>query len=65
MFLAPFFRAQIEVFAWALQRGVLGQVGSNFGQAHRDKSYEDCHSDGRVGMLTTWNLARIWSNDMQ
>ncbi len=45
-----------EVFAWALQAGVSGQVGSNFGQAHRDKSYKDSHHNGHIGMLTTWNL---------
>ncbi|CAJ1355074.1 unnamed protein product [Effrenium voratum] len=44
-------RMSLSVFAWAL---CAGEVGSNFGQAHRDKSYKDCHSDGRLGMVTTW-----------
>lgn len=44
----------LSVFAWALQCGVSEQAGSNFGRAHRDKSYDDSHTDGRVGMLTTW-----------
>ena len=48
-----------EVFAWALQCGVSGQAGSNFGRAHRDKSYDDSHTDGRIGMLTTWNPSLI------
>ena len=48
-----------QVFAWALQPDAdaaeTGRVGSNFGRAHRDKSYADCHfSDARLGMLTTW-----------
>ena len=46
-----------QVFAWALQAAdaETGRVGSNFGRAHRDKSYADCHfPDARLGMLTTW-----------
>ena len=44
-----------EVFAWALQDVSSKQVGSNFGRAHRDKSYAHSHfSDGRLGMVTTW-----------
>lgn len=55
--LEPDVRISLSVFAWALQAAdaETGRVGSNFGRAHRDKSYADCHfPDARLGMLTTW-----------
>ena len=55
-----------EVFAWALRPSSADDAerdgrdafaGDAFGQAHRDKSYRECHTaEGRLGMLTTWSL---------
>jgi len=48
-----------SVFAWALQalkpEVQIGQVGSNFGMAHRDYSFTNCHTaDGKLSILTVW-----------
>jgi len=45
-----------SVFAWALQSdGTRGKVGSNFGQPHRDDSYDECHTaDGMPSTISVW-----------
>eukprot|EP00933_Yihiella_yeosuensis_P027717 TRINITY_DN21603_c0_g1_i1.p1 TRINITY_DN21603_c0_g1~~TRINITY_DN21603_c0_g1_i1.p1 ORF type:complete len:233 (-),score=45.54 TRINITY_DN21603_c0_g1_i1:436-1134(-) len=51
----------LACFAWALESGTLTpgvkgkRVGNNFGQPHRDKTYDKCHTEGgKLRMVTTW-----------